>query len=264
MTNPPSITELVQQQFGPSAEQYVTSAFHAHGDDLKRLVELAAPQGHERVLDVATGGGHTALAFAPLVREVVALDLTQPMLDAASAFITSKGVANVSYRRAPAEELPFDDASFDIVTCRIAAHHFADAAAFARESARVLRPGGIFLLGDHLGLDDPELDAFMDRFERWRDPSHVRAYSEAEWRAFLEPVGLKVEHVEPITRNSYDFKDWTARIRTPAHEREALERWLLAAEPRFKQFFAIAEKDGRVESLRGNFGIIVARKATNA
>jgi ubiquinone/menaquinone biosynthesis C-methylase UbiE len=263
MTTPTPITDLVQQQFGPSAEQYVTSAFHAHGSDLGRLIELAGPQGHERVLDVATGGGHTALAFAPRVREVAALDLTQPMLDAASAFITSKGITNVTYHRAPAEELPFDDASFDIVACRIAAHHFADAAAFAREAARVLKPGGTFLLGDHLGLDDPEYDTFMDRFERWRDPSHVRAYTVAEWCAFLEPVGLQIEHTEPITRNSYDFQDWTARIRTPADERDALEQWLLAAEPRFKQFFAIVEKDGHVESLRGNFGIIVARKAAN-
>lgn len=259
MTTP--ITELVQQQFGPVAQQYVTSAIHAHGGDLARLIALAAPAGHEQVLDVATGGGHTALAFAPLVREVVALDLTQPMLDAARDHLTSKGVTNVTYCRAAAEDLPFDDACFDIVVCRIAAHHFADAAAYAREASRVLRPGGLFLLADHLGLDDPEYDAFMDRFERWRDPSHVRAYTVDEWRAFLEPAGLAIEHAEPsFKRDSYPFQDWTARIKMPPHERDAMEQWLLAAEPRFKQFFAIVESEGRVESLKGNFGIIVARK----
>ena len=263
MTTPPSITELVQQQFGPAANEYVTSALHAHGGDLGRLIELAAPKGHEQVLDVATGGGHTALAFAPLVREVVALDLTQPMLDAARDHISAKGAANVSYCRAAAEDLPFDDARFDIVVCRIAAHHFADAAAFAREAARVLRPGGLFLLADHLGLDDPEYDTFMDRFERWRDPSHVRAYTVAEWQAFLEPVGLHIKHAEPsFKRDSYPFGEWTARLKMPAHERDAMEGWLLAAEPRFKQFFAIVESEGRVESLKGNFGIIVARKGS--
>src|SRR5438067_595275 len=86
-----TIKDRVQAQFGPAAQSYVHSAGHARGDDLRRLVELARLSGDERVLDIATGGGHTALAFAPHVREVVASDLTPQMLAAAEAFIREQG-----------------------------------------------------------------------------------------------------------------------------------------------------------------------------
>jgi len=257
-----SITTLVQRQFGAAAQDYVTSFTHAQGTDLRRLVELAAPAGREVVLDVATGGGHTALAFAPVVGHAVALDLTQPMLLAARKHIAAQGVTNVSYCRAPAEGLPFADSSFDISLCRVAAHHFADPRRYAQESGRTLRPGGRLLISDHIGLDDPELDAFMDRFERWRDPSHVRAYTFDEWKAFLEPAGLVVEHTEWYERDPYLFDDWTTRMRMPQAERDGLERWLLEAEPRFREFFSIKEENGHVVSLQGTFGIIVARKVS--
>src|SRR5688572_26612527 len=118
------IKALVQSQFGSSAEDYVSSRTHASGSDLTRLVELANLQGDERVLDVATGGGHTALAFARRAREVVAVDITERMLQVAEAFIREQGLTNVSFERADAEALPFPNESFDIVTCRIAPHHF--------------------------------------------------------------------------------------------------------------------------------------------
>lgn len=258
--DPAAIKALVQAQFAPAAQAYVTSATHAAGADLARLVELAAPAAPELALDVATGGGHTALALAPIVRHMIASDLTLAMLEAAREHLTARGAANVSYLRAEAEHLPFAPASLDLITCRVAAHHFADVRAFVQSSAAALRPGGQLLISDHIGLEDPELDQFMDRFERWRDPSHVRAYSYAEWRAFCAEAGLSVVHTEDDQREPYEFASWTARLRMPEPERDALERWLLAAEPRFRERFEVVESDGRVSSLRGTFGIIVAVK----
>ena len=254
------ITSLVQQQFGPAAEAYVSSATHAQGEDLQRLLELAAPSGGDRVLDVATGGGHTALAFAAHVEEVIALDLTVEMLHAARRHIQAQGVRNVTYVRGLAEAQPIRTASLDINVCRIAAHHFADVRSYVAEAARTLRPGGLFLLSDHIGPDDPELDAFQDRFERWRDPSHVRAYTFAEWRSFLDPAGFEVGLCEPVQRTLGSFQRWTERIGMPVAERDALEQWLLAAEPRFKENFQIAVENGKVLSLANNFGIVMARR----
>ncbi len=255
-----AITDLTQAQFGPAAAAYVTSTTHAHGGDLARLLELAAPAGHERVLDVATGGGHTALLLSPHVRNVIALDLTTPMLLAAREHIAAQGAVNVTYCRAMAEALPLADASIDLSVCRLATHHFADPASYAREAARTLRSGGRLLIADHVGLEDPEFDAFMDRFERWRDPGHVRACTFAEWRDMLQAAGLEVEHSEWIAYEPYLFEPWTSRLRMPESERAALEHWLLDAEPQFKEFFAITEAEGRVVSLTGRFGIISAHK----
>jgi SAM-dependent methyltransferase len=256
-----AIKDLVQAQFGAAAQGYVTSAVHARGDDLQQLVELARLRGDERLLDIATGGGHTALAFAPHVREVMASDLTPDMLAAAEKFIRGQGAANVSFERADAENLPFADASFDIVTTRIAPHHFPHPNRYVEQVARVLRPGGRFLLDDNMPPEDAELDAFMNRFDQWRDPSHVRAYPISTWRVWIEAAGLTVEHVEPLTRKRVgSFDEWTARMRMPEAERGALEAWLIAAPERCREAFDVVVEDGRVQALGNTFAIIVARK----
>jgi SAM-dependent methyltransferase len=254
------ILEAARAQFEVTAPNYVDSPRHAAGDDLRRLVELADLRGDEHVLDIATGAGHTALAFAPHVADVVASDLTPRMLELAASLAGERGASNVRFIEAQAEQLPFPSQSFDVVTSRVAPHHFADPQAFVRETARVLVPGGRFLLDDQMAPDDPELDEFVNRFERWRDPSHVRAYTQGEWRAWMELAGLRVASVEDSERGSYDFADWTSRARMPDAERDALERWLLAAPRRCAEFFRIESDNGRVRSLRACFSIIVSRR----
>lgn len=251
----------MRAQFGAAAQSYVTSPSHAKGDDLQRLIQLAAPVGTERVLDVATGGGHTALAFAPLVTSVTAIDLTPKMLEAASKFAAERGATNISFEVADAERLPFGDETFDIVTARIAPHHFAEPEAFLRESARVLVPGGLFLLDDNMAPEDDELDAFMNRFEQWRDPSHVRAYRPSEWRAWMKASGLRVVAEDPLDVKRYAFIEWTERMHMPASERDELERWLLSAPQRCRGYFQVESAHGRVQGICGLFAILAGRKS---
>lgn len=256
----PDVKQRVQAQFGAAAERYVASAGHAKGDDLAQLVALAGLRGHERVLDVATGGGHTALAFAPHASEVVASDLTPDMLAAAERFVRGQGAQNVRFELADAEALPFADAGFDVVTVRIAPHHFPDPARFVAEVARVLRPGGIFLLDDNVAPEDADLATFINRVDAWRDPSHVRCLPVSEWRALIEAAGLDVEHVSDVLVKSYDFAPWAERMAMPVAEQAALERWLLAAPEACVAAFQIVAEGGRVRSLSTGFVIIKARK----
>ncbi|MCY4021548.1 MAG: class I SAM-dependent methyltransferase [Chloroflexi bacterium] len=202
---------LSQQRYTQYADGYITSETHAKGSDLDRLLAIAEPQSDWQMLDVATGGGHTALKFAPHVQHVIASDLTPRMLEKAEQFIvTEQGAGNVSFRQADAENLPFDEARFDLVTCRIAPHHFPNAQAFARECARVLKQGGLLLLQDQLLPDDHEAARFVDDFERRRDPSHHRAFNSAEWHAMFAAAGLVVEHSEEYIKR-HDFLDWAKR-----------------------------------------------------
>ncbi len=211
MTRTPDSKTLSQQRYTQYADGYVTSATHARGSDLDRLLAIAEPQSHWRMLDVATGGGHTALKFAPHVRHVIASDLTPRMLEKAEQFIVKEmGAGNVSFRQADAENLPFAEARFDLVTCRIAPHHFPNAQAFARECARVLKAGGMLLLQDQLLPDDQGAARFVDDFERLRDPSHHRAFNTAEWRAMFAAAGFVVEHSEEYIKR-HDFLDWAKR-----------------------------------------------------
>jgi SAM-dependent methyltransferase len=259
-----AVKRRAQVQFGGAADHYVSSAILAEGAELGRMVELARLRGSERVLDVATGGGHTALAFAPHVRELVASDLTPAMLEAAGRHLAGKGVDNVSLELADAEALPYAEGEFDVVTVRFAPHHFPRPDQFAAEAARVLGPGGRLVMFDNMAPEDDELDAFMNRFEAWRDPSHFRAHRSSEWQAMLASAGFAVEAADPLVRKLYPFEDWTARQAMPTAERDALERWLLAAPRRCAAFFRVEVEAGRVLSLEATFGVIAARRAAGA
>jgi SAM-dependent methyltransferase len=237
----------VQAQFGASAQAYVTSAGHAGGDDLERLVTWGRRCGAKRVLDVATGGGHTALAFAGFAPAVVATDLTLPMLEAARGFIRGRNVANVRFVASDVEALPFPDAFFGVVTCRTAAHHFPAILPALKEVARVLKPGGSLLLQDILGHDDRELAAFILEVEKRRDPSHVRALPQREWAAFLRSAGMTVIDEGTLSKVR-PWAEWTGRMRMSAQAKADVERYVLDAPARCREGFDFRVERGRIES----------------
>ncbi|HSH40770.1 MAG TPA: class I SAM-dependent methyltransferase, partial [Arenicellales bacterium] len=146
---------LVRRQFGASAERYRTSASHARGPSLDRLLALTAAAANGAVLDVATGAGHVAAALAPRSGLVVAADLTREMLDQTAVLCRERSVDNVHLVLESAQALAHPDGAFDLVTCRVAAHHFPSPECFVSESARVLKPGGILALVDNVVPDSP-------------------------------------------------------------------------------------------------------------
>lgn len=216
-----------QARFSQFADRYVTSDTHSGGSDLDRLFAVAAPQPDDLVLDIATGGGHTALKLAPHVKHVVASDYALAMLEAAHKFIAPQA-NNVTFAGADAENLPFADNTFDLITCRIAAHHFPDIYRFVMESARILKPGGRLVIQDHVIPDDPKDMAYIEAFERLRDPSHVRALNEYEWRGVYLDAGLTVEHVEPLRRPA-KLIPWAQRQDNPPEVIERLQVLLAQA-----------------------------------
>jgi ubiquinone/menaquinone biosynthesis C-methylase UbiE len=200
---------LVQEQFGKTAAHYLTSAPHAKGASLDRLVALTAPQKTWHVLDVATGGGHVAYTFSPHVARVWATDITQEMLDMVKAESQKRGLANMRITYAKAEALPFEDESFDLVTCRIAPHHFDSIPGFLAEVRRVLKPSGILGLVDNV-VPAGSVGDYINAFERLRDPSHLRAWTMEEWRDALKVAGLALTHEEQIYK-TMEFKSWAQR-----------------------------------------------------
>ena len=247
--------ELVQQQFGANAANYLTSAVHAKGASLARLVELVAPKKDWTALDVATGAGHTAAVFAPHVAKVIASDLTPEMLEQVRKLATEKGLANMEPAIADAEKLPFPDASFDLVTCRIAPHHFPSIEKFLSEVHRVLKPGGTFALVDNVSPDNETTPGFSgaalaaaadgyNAFEKLRDPSHGRALPTAEWLSLMRKVGLTLVHHEHAPKGM-DFQSWVKTMNVPAATVPRLAAMLDEASPALKAFLKPTNDDGK-------------------
>jgi SAM-dependent methyltransferase len=209
-----NVQESVRRQFGPVAAAYATSSVHAGGPDLEAMLAAAAIRGDERVLDVAAGAGHTALAFAPQVASVIAVDLTEAMLELGRRLAEEQGISNATFLLGDAEHLPFPDGAFDLVTCRYAAHHFPRPTVAAREWARVLKPEGRLLLVDVVSPDDPTTDTVLNAAEVLRDPSHVRDHTVGQWLAILAGAGFAAEELGKWPLH-LSFRSWVERMRTP-------------------------------------------------
>ena len=234
--------DLVRKQFGAHADAYVTSAVHAKGASLARLVELVDPQPGWHALDIATAAGHTALVIAPFVAYVTATDITPEMLPVAAKLAAERGVTNISFETADAEELPFADGSFDLVTCRIAPHHFPHIDRFVSEASRVLRAGGLLAVVDNV-VPEGEAGAYVNRFEKLRDPSHHRALALDEWQEALATAGFEVRHVETAPKRM-EFEPWAERMGASADIIDELRTMLETAPPAAAEYLRPQWDDG--------------------
>jgi len=174
------------------AEAFRESPTHREGPDLDLLVAWCEPGPGVKVLDVATGGGHVARRLREEGCTVITVDPAPGMK------------ADVV---APADELPFEDGSFDVVTCRIAAHHFPDIGAAVTEMTRV--SNGLLVIEDNIFRGEN-----VEEAERLRDPTHVRCYGEDEWKEIVTAAGFEVEQVEHFDRGQ-SIDAWLERVDTP-------------------------------------------------
>lgn len=251
--------QIVKKQFGRRAEAYVDSEIHRKGKDLFQLIEMAQLTGNEKVLDVATGGGHTANVFAPIVEEVVAMDLTPEMLKAAERFITENGHMNVSFVEGDAENMPFPDESFDIVTCRIAPHHFSNVDKFLQEVYRVLKPNGQFLLDDNVSPEDDELDKFYNEMEKLRDPSHQRAWKKSEWIHMIELNHLDIQEFYRFEKQ-FQFKPWCDRMYLSDADTAKVTKYIINTTEKIKKHFRFKINHNKIESFYGEALLLKAVK----
>ncbi len=249
--------------FTRRAEAYAASPSHARGEDLEIVAGFAAPGPDDRCLDIACGPGHTALRMAREAGLVIATDIAPGMLATARRLAAERGLDNLRVLGADAAALPFANAGpgagFELVTCRIAPHHFADVPGFLAEVVRVLVPAGRFVLEDSLAPDDPETAVFLEDLEKRRDPTHRHSLSDAEWRAALHGAGLRIT-AETVWAKRHEFALWVGRAGLGAAGIAALEARVLGAPAAVREaLFEIGA--GTVRALRDRKVIFRAERA---
>jgi ubiquinone/menaquinone biosynthesis C-methylase UbiE len=239
----PDHNARVQSQYDTKAEAYLASTVHAQGADLQALAELARQWPQARALDVGCGGGHVSFTLAPRMREVVAYDLSAPMLDTVAREAKRRGLANLHTRQGAAEHLDEPADSFDLVATRFSAHHWQNFAAGLQQMARVLKPGGTGVFMDVVSPGAPLLDTWLQTVELLRDPSHVRDASLAEWHAALAAAGLTVVE-QRSARLHLEFSSLIARMQPPASHVQAIRSLQQLASAPVRTHFALQDDGG--------------------
>lgn len=199
--------DRVRERFTRTAQQFAKFSLTTRVEEAARLVELAAPRGTERALDLACGPGTFTRAFAPRVKSILGLDLTPALLEQARAAARAANLSNLAFLIGDAFALPLADASFDLVACAYSFHHFAEPARAVAELARVTRSGGRAAIVDIVAPDDPAAAELNNRIERARDASHERTLATDELCAFVETAGFRVCTRE-ISERTRSFDEW--------------------------------------------------------
>src|ERR1700676_4286292 len=216
----PQHKDLVREEFTRQANEYAAAPMIRDIDHIEKLVNAVGPSPDARVLEVATGPGHVAMAFAKVAREVIGVDLTEAPLKIAERMRIERGLHNVSFRIGDVEaRLPFGDNEFDVVVCRLAVHHFENPAVVIGEMARVCRVDGTVAVEDLIASEHPQRAEYYNRFERLRDTSHTRALALSELVQTMASAGLEIMRFESaVLKNPVDR--WFISGHT-APEREA-------------------------------------------
>ena len=215
----------VRKNFGQRASEYRLSTTHGNPVDLERMINLIKPTSDDIALDVATGGGHTAIALAKYVKQVVAIDITPEMLAEAEMASNQESISNISFRTEDVHNFNISDSQFDIVASRFAVHHFSNVKRALREMCRVLKPGGKFYILDCSVFDGEEPEKEINRIELLRDSSHQCSYSPRLWHQLLKELPLTIDHTS-LLKEQYELPRWFDRMGTNQNSREEIFRIL--------------------------------------
>ena len=249
-----------RETFSKSAERYLDSTDHRTGPDLMVISETARAIQPEVTIDIAAGAGHALKAAAPHSGFGLAVDLTAQMLSVAKKNFARDGLKRTSCVQGRAENLPLHHGSANLLTCRIACHHFPSIMDFLIEVRRVLVPQGSFIMVDSIVPADIEADIFLNEVEKLRDPSHVRSLQMEQWLALFKKARLRVSSVSTFQR-THPFTEWSQRMVREESRLRNLEREFQNAPDHIKEVFRIEQdSDGSVISYTDEKVIIVAEK----
>ena len=228
------------------------------GRDMPWLLHNAGIRGNERLLDLGVGAGPAAFVLAPFVDSVVVAQGTNAELIRTQELFGRVAARLAQFVSGTPERLPFDDASFDIVTSRLSGHHFDDAQRAFREIRRVLRPCGHLMFMDVISWGNPVTAAFQEDVEKLRDPSHRRMLMRNEWTTLTRNAGLRVEH-DAVNYPAHDMESWLEEAGNDNLRKQQLREHFVNAPDAARHQLHIRIEGGMVRSFTDREVILKAR-----
>jgi ubiquinone/menaquinone biosynthesis C-methylase UbiE len=229
---------LTNEQFGNTAYEYLISPVHAEGADLQRLTKLTKDTNIGTALDLGCGAGHASFAIAQAATQVTAYDLSPQMLAQVQTEAAKRGLQNINTQQGFVEQLPFADATFDLVVTRLSAHHWSDVPAALREIRRVLKSRGTLVIIDVVASENALFDTVLQAVEILRDASHIRDYRISEWCDLLHKAGFQTPISDKWTI-TIEFHNWIARMRTSQLRADAIRDMFENASDEVRQHFKV-------------------------
>ncbi len=233
---------------------------HREEADIARIIEVVDPSPDNVALDLGTGLGFVARALAPRVKKVDALDPDGEMLEEARSLTAAEGIGNIDFIQGDMSALRCEKECYDIVTARLAMRHLNDGGGFVRETHRVLKPSGTFVLVDSLAPPHSELAAFLKNLFHYHDRSHVKSYTLAELETLLERDDFEIDLIE-IYPKEHNFETWAKKHGADHDNVRMIAKMLQSTSERARRHFRVVEEAGKLVSFVTWMILVRARPA---
>ncbi|WP_330633319.1 class I SAM-dependent methyltransferase [Halocatena halophila] len=214
MSEPSDHKDVVREEFTKQADAYAANSILTDSEKVKRLVQATNAHPEAQVLEVATGPGHVAFEFAKVSDEVVGIDITEAPLEIARKKKQERDIENIHFQKGDGEDIPFPENTFDIVACRLALHHVEAPSNVVKEMSRVCRPEGTVAIDDIVVSEYSKRGKYQNKFERLRDPSHVRALPVSEILEIFTENNLEIIQIE-TGKLVQEVEEWLDNAETP-------------------------------------------------
>lgn len=215
----------VRKEFTKQARDYAESSILTDPEKIDSLIQATGASSEARVLEVATGPGHVAFGFAEECDQVIGIDITEAQLEIAKGKKEERGIDDIQFEKGDAEDLPYENNSFDAVVCRLAFHHFEDPSLVIEEMARVCRPNGTIAIDDIIVSEFSERASYQNTFESLRDPSHVRALPLSEIIALFSQSKIEVMDVTSGV-NIQEVEQWLSLAKTTESQADEVRQMI--------------------------------------